>query len=68
MSDFGLGVYAIFDTTLGEFTCRLFADKAPETVANFRGLAEGTKEFVDSKRPKPRCVGVEPPLSSDVRN
>jgi len=49
MSDFGLGVYAIFDTTLGEFTCRLFADKAPETVANFRGLAEGTKEFVDSK-------------------
>ena len=49
MSDLEAGLYAIFDTTLGEVTCRLFPDQAPKTVANFRGLAEGTREFVDSK-------------------
>jgi len=41
------GLYAVFETTLGEITCRLFPDKAPNTVANFVGLARGTKEFVD---------------------
>jgi peptidyl-prolyl cis-trans isomerase A (cyclophilin A) len=49
MSDLQPGLYAIFDTTLGEVTCRLFPEQAPKTVANFRGLAEGTREFVDSK-------------------
>jgi peptidyl-prolyl cis-trans isomerase A (cyclophilin A) len=48
MSDLKPGQYAVFDTTLGEFTCELFPDKAPATVQNFIGLAEGTKEFVDS--------------------
>jgi len=43
------GLYAVFETTLGEITCRLFPDKAPKTVANFVGLAQGTKEFVDPK-------------------
>ena len=47
MSDLKPGQYAIFDTTLGEITCELFPDKAPETVQNFVGLANGTKEFVD---------------------
>lgn len=41
------GVYAEFDTTAGKFVCRLFPNEAPKTVANFVGLAEGTKEFVD---------------------
>ena len=41
------GLYAVLETTLGEITCRLFPDKAPNTVANFVGLAKGTKEFVD---------------------
>ncbi len=36
-------VYAIFDTTEGEFKVRLFPDKAPQTVENFTALAEGSK-------------------------
>jgi peptidyl-prolyl cis-trans isomerase A (cyclophilin A) len=42
------GVYAIFETSEGNFTCRLFQDQAPKTVANFVGLATGTKEFAGS--------------------
>ena len=41
------GVYAHFDTTEGSFTMRLFEKEAPQTVANFVGLAEGTKEWKD---------------------
>lgn len=41
------GVYAVFDTDLGRIVCQLFPDKSPNTVDNFVGLAEGTKEFVD---------------------
>ena len=36
-------IYALFDTSEGSFKARLFADKAPKTVANFVGLADGTK-------------------------
>jgi len=36
------GVYAVFDTTEGEFTAKLFYDRVPMTVANFVGLAENT--------------------------
>ena len=39
------GIYAKFDTTEGSFTIRLFDKEAPNTVANFVGLAEGTKEW-----------------------
>src|SRR6188472_3964522 len=41
------GVYAHFDTTEGRFTIQLFEKEAPQTVANFVGLAEGTKEWTD---------------------
>jgi len=41
------GLYAVFDTTHGEITCQLFPEKAPQTVKNFVGLAEGTIEFTD---------------------
>ncbi len=40
-------LHAHFTTTLGNFTIRLFDEDAPKTVANFVGLAEGTREFVD---------------------
>ena len=35
--------FALFDTTEGKFKIKLFADKAPKTVENFAGLAEGGK-------------------------
>ncbi|MDT8069002.1 MAG: peptidylprolyl isomerase [Terriglobia bacterium] len=36
---------AIIQTSLGNITCTLFPDKAPLTVENFIGLAEGTKTW-----------------------
>ena len=39
------GTYATFKTSQGTIVCRLFEQEAPETVANFIGLAEGTKEW-----------------------
>jgi peptidyl-prolyl cis-trans isomerase A (cyclophilin A) len=38
---------AILQTSAGQITCELFQDKTPITVANFIGLAEGTKEWVN---------------------
>lgn len=48
----GKGLYAIFDTTLGEMICRLEEEKTPETVSNFVGLATGEKEYTDPKTGK----------------
>ena len=42
------GTYAKFETTEGNFKVRLFDREAPNTVANFTGLAEGTKEWTDA--------------------
>jgi peptidyl-prolyl cis-trans isomerase A (cyclophilin A) len=42
-------VYAHFTTSLGKFTVELFEKDAPKTVANFVGLADGTKEWTDPK-------------------
>ena len=41
------GTYAILETSQGSMVCRLFEKEAPQTVANFVGLAEGTREFSD---------------------
>jgi peptidyl-prolyl cis-trans isomerase A (cyclophilin A) len=50
-------VYARFETTSGDFTAELFEDKTPKTVANFVGLAEGSKEW---KHPKTGEVSTKP--------
>ena len=44
-----MAVYAEFITSEGNFTVRLFDEEAPNTVANFVGLAEGTREWTDPR-------------------
>jgi|GEM_PF-1574625 len=41
------GPTAIIDTTMGKLTCRLFSNEAPIGVANFIGLANGTKGWTN---------------------
>jgi peptidyl-prolyl cis-trans isomerase A (cyclophilin A) len=38
---------AIIETSMGNLRCKLFPKEAPKTVANFVGLAEGTKDWKD---------------------
>jgi len=56
------GVYATFVTTEGSFTIKLFEQEAPKTVANFIGLADGSKEWTDpntgKKVTKPYYDGI----------
>jgi peptidyl-prolyl cis-trans isomerase A (cyclophilin A) len=40
---------ATLHTTKGDIRVNLFTDKAPKTVRNFTGLAEGTQEWTDPK-------------------
>jgi peptidyl-prolyl cis-trans isomerase A (cyclophilin A) len=47
--DEAMPTFANFQTSEGDFKVRLFDDKAPKTVANFTGLAEGTREWTDPK-------------------
>jgi peptidyl-prolyl cis-trans isomerase A (cyclophilin A) len=42
-------MYAHFTTTEGNFTARLFDTETPNTVANFAGLADGSKEWTDPR-------------------
>ncbi len=39
------GPLAVIDTTMGPLTCKLFSKETPVAVANFVGLAEGTKAW-----------------------
>jgi peptidyl-prolyl cis-trans isomerase A (cyclophilin A) len=41
------GLYAVIQTSMGNIVCRLFEKEDPKTVANFRGLATGTKAWTD---------------------
>jgi peptidyl-prolyl cis-trans isomerase A (cyclophilin A) len=43
------GLYAVFDTSMGSFVCELFEKYTPQAVANFTGLAQGTKEWLAPK-------------------
>ena len=46
MADLTPGTYAIFHTSEGDITTKLFPEAdAPVTVENFIGLAEGTKKW-----------------------
>jgi peptidyl-prolyl cis-trans isomerase A (cyclophilin A) len=38
---------AVLHTTLGDITVNLFDNHAPKTVANFVGLADGSREWTD---------------------
>ncbi len=42
-------LYAHFTTSEGNFTVRLFDAETPGTVANFTGLADGSKEWTDPR-------------------
>jgi peptidyl-prolyl cis-trans isomerase A (cyclophilin A) len=48
------GTYATFTTSEGTITCILFEKDAPETVANFIGLAEGTKDWTARSKKGPK--------------
>jgi peptidyl-prolyl cis-trans isomerase A (cyclophilin A) len=48
------GTYATFKTTEGTVVCELFEKDAPDTVANFIGLAEGTKDWNSRSKKGPK--------------
>jgi peptidyl-prolyl cis-trans isomerase A (cyclophilin A) len=50
---------AKIETSMGAFTCELFEKKAPITVANFVGLARGTRPW---KNPKTNTWETKKPL------
>ncbi len=46
------GPTVVIDTTMGRMTCKLFDKIAPVASANFVGLAEGSKDWVDATTQK----------------
>lgn len=50
---------AVIDTTAGKMRCTLFEKQTPETVANFIGLANGTKDW---KNPASHATKHNTPL------
>ena len=48
------GPTVLIDTTMGRLTCKLFTKQAPVTTANFIGLAQGTKDWIDPTTQKKR--------------
>jgi peptidyl-prolyl cis-trans isomerase A (cyclophilin A) len=52
------GDYAIIYTSMGDIVCRLFTKQSPKTVANFKGLATGTKAWTDPRTGKLRRTAL----------
>jgi len=52
------GLYARFNTTKGAILVQLEFEKTPLTVANFVGLAEGSKNFAGRPKGKPYYDGL----------
>lgn len=46
------GPTVVMDTSMGRITCQFFQKQAPTAVANFIGLATGTKDWVDPRTEK----------------
>jgi peptidyl-prolyl cis-trans isomerase A (cyclophilin A) len=47
------GLYATFQTSMGNIVCKLYDKEAPIAVRNFVGLARGTKTWTDPKTHRP---------------
>lgn len=43
------GPYAVLETSKGRMVARLYADRAPKTIAHLKALAAGTKPWKDPK-------------------
>jgi peptidyl-prolyl cis-trans isomerase A (cyclophilin A) len=48
------GPTVVMDTSMGRITCQFFQKQAPQTVANFIALAEGTRDWVDPSTRQPQ--------------
>ena len=46
------GPFVVMDTSMGRITCQFFQRQAPNAVANFIALANGSKDWVDPKTNK----------------
>ena len=57
------GIYADFQTSLGDFTASLNYQQSPKAVANFIGLAEGSRAWID---PASGAVRVGQPFYNGV--
>lgn len=56
------GTYVTLQTSLGDVVIRMLPEEAPQTVANFVGLAEGKKSFVDPHSPPGQPLRVRRPF------
>jgi peptidyl-prolyl cis-trans isomerase A (cyclophilin A) len=56
------GLYAVFETSMGNITAKLYDTATPIAVANFVGLAQGTKAWKD---PKTKAM-VKRPLYENI--